>query len=284
MTATVKWKTVLENKNAKPKVVGSLQLSANDYFGGKKYESNEEFRVVFEWAHGSMLTGNTKRDGVIGMYSAFKAGFSGALDKGNMVVLHAADEFMRPHKEANAHLYYAAKTKVWVGWGLGSRGWSIDKSKTTVDTKAGLFFTSFEIDLEKCPGLKQGDSDVNLGVAWAIDWEGGSRPEAVKASDGGGKIAEQKWPILWVPSLNPDKKKTKEGGGGDGMSTVIIIVVSGVLAMVVLLTVVCCCFLNDDNKVEVVEDPSLTAREVPEQGDSIDVEMVQPKADMKVEE
>ena len=75
--ANVTWKTV--NVNGKAQIQGTLVISATPktYFQTEK-NSRQEFRVILEWGTGD-FTGESKRDGVVGIYSNFEGGWSGNL-------------------------------------------------------------------------------------------------------------------------------------------------------------------------------------------------------------
>lgn len=98
------WKT--ENIKGKAVLKGDLLITATpkSYFQNEK-KSNQEFRVILEWSKGS-VTKDHKRDGVIGIYSSFKEGWSGDLDSSKLKLVAAKESSLDAHGESNAHLYY----------------------------------------------------------------------------------------------------------------------------------------------------------------------------------
>lgn len=110
-------------------------------------KSNQEFRVILEWSKGS-VTKDHKRDGVIGIYSSFKEGWSGDLDSSKLKLVAAKESSLDAHGESNAHLYYGSKLRTWEGWSSTDlHGWAV--SDTKVNTwEDGTFSTKFTVELD----------------------------------------------------------------------------------------------------------------------------------------
>ena len=123
--------------------------------------------MILEWATGN-VTGDTTRDGVIGIYNGYKAGWGQEVDSSKLQLFAATNSSLAATGESDAHLYYANQVRSWSGWSSTDLyGFAI--SDTALDAwNSGTYTTKFTVDLSNCVRLCQGQT-MNLAVAWAND-------------------------------------------------------------------------------------------------------------------